>query len=73
MVALIIILTGFIYLIKTSEALAIPLFLVFLILKLTNVLAWSWVCVCIPLMVFPILFILQFCIIALMTYCAENV
>ena len=31
--------------------LSIPTFLVFLILKLCNVINWSWLCVCIPLIV----------------------
>lgn len=31
--------------------LSIPTFLVFLVLKLCNVICWSWFCVCIPLIV----------------------
>lgn len=36
---------------KIAESLSIPTFFVFLILKLCNVITWSWVCVCIPLFV----------------------
>lgn len=34
--------------------LSIPTFLVFLILKLCNVINWSWLCVCIPLIVLAV-------------------
>lgn len=34
---------------KIIDALSVPLFIVFLILKLCGVIAWSWVAVCAPL------------------------
>ena len=36
---------------KICDALCIPMFLVFMILKLCNVINWSWAVVCIPLYV----------------------
>lgn len=72
MVALIIILTGLLYLVKISETLTIPLFLTFLILKLTGVVAWSWFVICVPLIAVPMLFLMQVVIIALITVCAEE-
>lgn len=72
MIALMIILTGILYLDYVIESLTIPLFLVFLILQLTKVITWSWVCVCLPLIVLPIAIILQFVLIASIAACAEN-
>lgn len=39
-------------LLKIIDAVSIPLFLIFMILKLCGVIAWSWLLVCIPLIVF---------------------
>ena len=52
--ALFTILTIFILAMKTIDVLAVPLFIVFLVLKLCGVIAWSWVWVCFPLIVFAI-------------------
>jgi hypothetical protein len=51
---LITILTIFILAMKLIDMLAVPVFLVFLVLKLCGVIAWSWVWVCFPLIVFAI-------------------
>lgn len=73
MVTLILILTGLLYTIKILEALSIPLFITFLILKLTSVIAWSWWLVCLPVILIPAMFILQGLVIGLMHVCAENI
>lgn len=36
------------------DALAIPLFLIFMILELCGVIAWGWLIVCIPLIVWGV-------------------
>lgn len=51
---LITILTIFVLAMKLIDVLAVPVFLVFLVLKLCGVIAWSWVWVCFPLIVFAI-------------------
>lgn len=51
---LITILTIFILAMKLIDMLTVPVFLVFLVLKLCGVIAWSWVWVCFPLIVFAI-------------------
>ena len=48
------ILTIFILAMKLIDMLAVPVFIVFLVLKLCGVIAWSWVWVCFPLIVFAI-------------------
>lgn len=48
------ILTIFILAMKLIDVLTVPVFLVFLVLKLCGVIAWSWVWVCFPLIVFAI-------------------
>ena len=73
MVALMIIITGFLYVVKLLEYLTIPLFITFLVLKLISVISWSWWLVCIPLLAIPVLIILDFVLIALMQLCVENV
>ena len=51
--ALLIILATVLYaVLKVIDALAIPVFLVFLVLKLCGVIAWGWFFVCLPLIVF---------------------
>ena len=51
--ALLIILATVLYaVLKVVDALAIPVFIVFLVLKLCGVIAWSWLFVCLPLIVF---------------------
>ena len=52
--ALFTILTIFILAMKLIDTLALPVFLIFLVLKLCGVIAWSWVWVCFPLIVFAI-------------------
>lgn len=44
------------------------LFIVFMILKLTAAISWSWVCVFIPLIVMPILIMLHIGLIYLIAY-----
>lgn len=73
MVALMIIITGFLYAFKLLEYIAIPLFITFLILKLISVISWSWWLVCLPLLAMPVLIILDFVLVALMQLCTENV
>lgn len=51
---LITILTIFILAMKLIDILTVPVFIVFLVLKLCGVIAWSWVLVCFPLIVFAI-------------------
>lgn len=58
MVTLMVILTTLIIFCKVIDALSIPLFLIFLILKLCGVIAWSWVLVCLPLIVFGVFILL---------------
>lgn len=36
---------------KVVDALGIPLFLVFLILRFCNVIAWGWIFICLPLII----------------------
>ena len=50
--AILTILTVIILALKLIDALAIPVFLIFLVLKLCGVIAWSWLWVCFPLIVF---------------------
>lgn len=73
MITLILIFTGLLYTIKILEALSIPLFITFLILKLTSVIAWSWWLVCLPAILIPALAILQVLVIGLITICSENI
>lgn len=56
----IIILTILTYALYIIDALSIPLFLVFLILKLCNVITWSWLMVCLPLTIFAGVLLLTF-------------
>ena len=72
MIALIIILTGCLYAIKTMEWFVMPLFITFLILKLINVISWSLWLVCLPIIAIPVLIILQFVFVALIQLCTEN-
>lgn len=48
------------YILYVVNALSIPLFLIFLILKLCNVITWSWLMVCLPLIVFAGALLLTF-------------
>ncbi len=52
------ILMGLYVLAMTASELAIPVFLVFLVLKLVNVITWSWLVVCIPVIALPVLIVL---------------
>lgn len=72
MVALLIILTGFLYVIKVAEWFIVPLFITFLVLKVLSVISWSWWLVCLPLIAIPVLIILQYLFVALMHLVAEN-
>lgn len=56
--AIVLILTLLAIALKIIDALAIPVFLVFLVLKLCGVIAWSWLWVCFPLIVFGIALVL---------------
>lgn len=60
MVTLLISLTTLLYLLYVADSLSIPLFLIFLILKLCNVIAWSWVLVCLPLIIGVVTGVLTF-------------
>ena len=42
------------------DAAAIPTFIVFLVLKLTNVITWSWLIVCLPLIILAASIVLTF-------------
>lgn len=42
----------FLILLKIVDSVSIPLFFIFMILKLCGVIAWSWLLVCVPLIVF---------------------
>lgn len=53
---------------KTVDALAIPLFIVFLVLKLCGVIAWGWLYVCLPLIVFGGAMVLTIIIVAISSY-----
>ena len=53
-----------------SCSLCIILFVVFLILKLTGVIAWSWWLVCLPLIIYAGFIVLAFVIIAIVAVIA---
>lgn len=73
MIALILILTGLLYIFKIIDVLGIPIFIVFLILQLCGVITWAWILIFLPLIIWAATLLLTFVCIALMTYCAENV
>jgi hypothetical protein len=71
-IALIIILTGLLYMFYVIDALGIPLFIVFLILQLCGVITWSWVMVCLPLIIWGCAGLLTFITIAVISYISEE-
>lgn len=56
------------YVIHVCEWISPILFIVFMILKLTAIISWSWVCVFIPLMAIPILVIFHIGLMYLVAY-----
>lgn len=67
-VAFIIIITGFLWLFKTIDCLGVPLFLIFLILQLCGVITWSWVMVCLPLIIWVGSLLFTFICIAILAW-----
>lgn len=68
MVFFIIIITGLLYLFKIIDCLGVPLFLTFLILKLCKVITWSWLMVCLPLIIWAASLLLTFIFIAILSW-----
>ena len=52
MVLLVILISIIVVALKIVDALSIPTFLVFLVLKLCGVITWGWFFVCLPLIIF---------------------
>ena len=71
MIGLIILITGLFYLFIVVDSLGIPLFLIFLILQLCGVIAWSWVMVCLPLIFWASCLLLTFVFSAILS-CLTN-
>lgn len=72
MIIIIFMLIGLLWLMYTIDALAIPLFIVFLILRLCNVIAWSWVMVCLPLIIWAIAIFLTMTVSGMLAYFADK-
>lgn len=52
MFLLVILITIMVVALKIVDALSIPTFLVFLVLKLCGVISWGWFYICLPLIIF---------------------
>lgn len=73
MIALLIIIDAvLLHIVRFCEMVTMPLFIVFLVLQLTGVIAWSWVIIFIPLMAVPVLFIFQVILVAIITLWTEQ-
>lgn len=71
--AFIIIITSLLYLFYIVDTLSIPLFLIFLILKLCGVITWSWLMVCLPLIIWASALLITSILTGILSWiCVEN-
>lgn len=63
----------FLIALRIIEALSIPLFVIFLILKLCGIITWAWIFVFLPLIIFAGAFIILFVIGILKIYSNSNI
>lgn len=63
----------FLYLCYIADALSVPLFLIFMTLKLCGVITWSWVLVFLPLICLPILTLITLGLVYLSAWLYERV
>lgn len=62
----------FLYLCYIADAVSVPLFLIFMILKLCGVITWSWVLVFLPLICLPILILVTLGLVYLSAWLYER-
>ena len=72
MVLLVILISIIVVALKIVDALSIPTFLVFLVLKLCGVITWGWFFVCLPLIVFAGAMVLTLLLGLALTALGEN-
>lgn len=71
--AFIIFITGLLYLFYIVDTLSIPLFFIFLILKLFNVISWNWVMICLPLIIWASALLITFILVGILAWIDDKI